>query len=82
MQKDTLEDIASRMRSGYIRGQHAYEAGDSLKTLDLRRGALPTLEHVEGYQMGWQARYAAENCDLEPSALGVLDGKAPDRWWS
>lgn len=75
----TVQDKETAIRSGYIRGQHAYEANDSHNYVP--HDKLPTPYHVQGYKMGWMGRLAAEAADLEPSVIGVMDGPAPRRWW-
>lgn len=71
-------DIITRLkRRGFIKGQHAYEAGMSLHAHD----HLGDDHEIEGFKMGWQARYVDELCDLEPAALGKLqDIGVPDDW--
>lgn len=74
----SIDDKQSAVRIGYIRGQHAYEAGDSVSYID--EDELPTRWHVEGYKMGWQARLACEVAGLARSPLGLIN-RVPGRWY-
>lgn len=74
----TIEEKHTAIRSGFIRGGHAYEASDSPNYVPHKE--LPTPLHVEGFKMGWMSRLAAEGAGLEPSVLGTVTDNTRTHW--
>jgi hypothetical protein len=73
------ESKSMRIREGFIKGQHAYEAGNSQEALP---SDLTNLDEEEGFRMGWMARYIAEKCGLAPSVIGSFNYHGVDDDWN
>ena len=72
-----IGEVTRRMRRGFIKGCHAYEAG-----LNQNTDHLKNKKEKEGYLMGWSGRYADEMAGLEPTVLGDDEGCfVPDEIW-
>lgn len=74
-----IGEISRKMRKGFIKGCHAYEAGFGMHS---KLHGITNAKEAEGFNMGWQGRYVDEVAGLEPAVIGDDGGCfVPDDIW-
>lgn len=72
-----LGEVCRRLRRGFIKGCHAYEAGLNTSTKHIK-----DMKEKQGFLMGWNGRQADEIAGLQPAEIGICDGCfVPDDIW-